>query len=164
MGIYSNGLFTTCDDLVINLNDFSKEKIESWQSIGFFTSNKEQYTLKDFMIQNTGCLKILGYLEDQKLLWNELFQYLERKFPERFPVFHFYCSDERKPYYISWNKKEKIVNVNVCEPQNMYCFKRKKRFFSCFKNNLENDYIFDEKLYKQNWMKIHYTYCYKIKI
>jgi hypothetical protein len=87
MGVDSEPLFATSspglpEDYVITVSELSEEHVTSWRNGGFLDSDKDSFTLSEFM--NTGCNshKLLGYLTGNKVtLWLNLFDYLVKSIP-----------------------------------------------------------------------------------
>ncbi len=167
MGTDSEPLFAEVspgspEDYSITLSELSESDLLKWRNGGFLDKEQESYTLYEFM--NTGCdyHKIMGYLHgDKALVWLRLFEYLAKKYPTLNELtFHFYCLDEKEPFYLSW-KRENILThnnlqIHVGSNESIYWFIDDPNS----KQDKYNRLVFKKDMYVKNWRKASFRTFY----
>ena len=167
MGTDSKPLFATVspgtpDEYTIIVSELPEDDVRNWRYGGFLDSDKESYTLTEFMNTGYECHKIMGYLTDDKvILWLRLFDYLGKKYSGLNEIkFHFYCSDEKEPFYFQWKREyiqtHKELLVHVGSSESIYWFTED----SDFKHKNYNTLIFHKDMYAANWKKATFRAFY----
>ncbi len=160
MGAESEPLFATVspglpEDYVITVSELSEEDVRIWRHGGFLDSDKESYTLTEFMNTGYDSHKIMGYLSGVRVSrWLLLFDYLAKKYPALNTIeFHFYYLDEKEPFYFQWKREDIRTHtellVHVGSNESIYWFiedpERKHKPY--------NTLVFQKDMYISNWKK-----------
>lgn len=165
MGIWSHTLFALTshgapEDYTIDISTWDESQRNNPIWSGFLQDRKTRYTLKEFMATTCDTLHIYGYLTAPKTLgWI----YLSKKLLEDYSAlqwiqYHFYCSDEGKPYYLEYKR---------AEPDKMYLYtgstdslhykRRRTRTWGEWWRREEVGLEFVPTLYRQNLSRIEFS-------
>jgi hypothetical protein len=167
MGTSSKPLFVTVspgvpENYTITISELSDTDVDNWRYNGFLDSDKESYSLSEFLSTNYDSHKIMGYLTcDQVMKWLHLFEYLAKKYSTLHELqFHFYCSDEKEPFYFQWKRENirshKELQVYVGSNESIYWFSED----STRSHKPYNTLIFQEDMYALNWKKARFRSFY----
>ncbi len=156
MGIGSTPLFATVqpgnsEDYRINVSELSKDVIQKFEYMGFFHTGADSYTLSEFMDTQCDYHKLLYYMENDKVdVWLRLFTYLSEKYPDIEEIaFHFFCSDEKIPFYFIWKRHDSLKELimHVGNSEDTHCCKENPNKIKPYHPSL----IFDKELYMKKW-------------
>lgn len=164
MGIYSYPLFARTSselprDFRIELATMTSAQRIAWEGTWFFhdRDKKTAWTLEEFMTPHPhACPKIYGYFDTaQKTRWRDLCKMVLEAYPRlEWVQFHFYCSDEHRPFWLEYSKTAPELQLCVAVPDDPAFFKQRKRTWEEYilgrsKEECET-WEFDETLYRRN--------------
>jgi hypothetical protein len=167
MGIWSECIYVYPGDEIVDLSKINKKALEQLSHSGFFNKyldcsnptedkNLSKVSLEEIKSECYDTAKIYGYLDENELNgWNEFLIGLSKQIPNKNIEFHFYCSDEKLPYYFQYNHEDQIV----------YLYKGQRNHICYFDANYEYDEnnniksiqtSFNLAKYINNYKAIHY--------
>lgn len=157
MGTCSLPLFVSItpgkpEDYIIDSLELSQEDIDNWNNYGFLSEeNKTLYTLTDFMNTGSDCHKIIFYFNQEKInMWVKLCKYITKKYKIIENIkFHFYCQDEKFPYYIEYISQYNKLILFCGGTDSIFWFKINEELSTNNKLRI----TFDDQLYRLRWQE-----------
>jgi hypothetical protein len=160
MGVWSYPLFhsvTPPGKYTFDISLMPPDMYGHWVHSGFFTEyanteKKRVWTLDDFMTTHCDTHKIYGYMNyTQVSSWLDLCEFISRQNPTITSLeFHFYCSDDELPFYISWSKGNDFIGFHVGSSDSL--------FYKKISKDDESLLNFDENMYRKNLNVIPFRY------
>ena len=115
MGVWSQCIYVYPNESMVDLSKIDKKVLQNLSHSGFFNKYLDEnqssiMSLDEIKSECYDTAKIYGYLDETELSsWDSLLCALAEQIPGSDIEFHFYCSDDRFPYFFQYCHENKTT-------------------------------------------------------